>query len=166
MVLKSPKVKATNLATIFNNKVVRWWIVGIAFMVINIILLDFLKVNLQAWFSGLSRLSPEEVNRWSLSVATIASAEICTITRYLINDYWVFGNPRPTWKRCWEYHVANGMSFFVWCFIVIALGEKIGVDHRFAAILATVVSVCISMATNFLWVWRSPKKRPRPEEEG
>lgn len=158
MVLKSSKVKITDLAILFNNKVVRWWIVGIAFMVINIILLDFFKVNLQAWLGSLSRLSSEEVNRWSLSVATITSAELCTITRYLINDYWVFGNPRPTWKRCWEYHVANATSFFVWCFIIIALGEKLGVDHRLAAILATVMSVFVSMTTNFLWVWRSPKK--------
>ncbi len=162
--LKPQRAKLSYLATVLNNKMVRWWIVGIAFMVINIVLLDYFKVNLQTLLTGLSHLSSEDVHRWSLSVATIASAEICTLTRYLINDYWVFGNPRPTWKRCWEYHVANATSFFVWCFITIALGEKLGLDHRLAAILATIVSVFVSMATNFLWVWRSPKKRPRPKE--
>lgn len=156
--LKPQRAKLSYLTAIFSHKMVRWWIVGIAFMIINIILLDYLKVSVQALLSGLSSLSPLEVHRWSLSVSTIASAEICTLTRYLVNDYWVFGNSRPTWKRCWEYHVANATSFFVWCFIVIALGEKLGVDHRFAAILATIISVFVSMATNFLWVWRSPRK--------
>ena len=86
----------------------------------------------------------------------------------MINDCWVFGNPHPTWKRCGEYHIANASSFFVWCFIIIALGEKLQVDHRIAAVLATVVSVCLSMATNFLWIWRrtpQSKSLGKPREK-
>ena len=142
------------ITPIINNRMVRWWIVGIAFMAINIVLLDWFKTFLYGWLPNNFNLSPEEVHRWSLSLATISSAEVCTITRYVINDCWVFGNPHPTWKRCGEYHIANASSFFVWCFIIIALGEKLQVDHRIAALLATVVSVCLSMATNFLWIWR------------
>jgi putative flippase GtrA len=141
-----------NITPIINNRMVRWWIVGIAFMAINIVLLD--------WFKG--------TWSWSLPWATVASAEICTITRYVINDCWVFGNPHPTWKRCGEYHIANASSFFVWCFIIIALGEKLQVDHRIAAVLATVVSVCLSMATNFLWIWRrtpQSKSLGKPREK-
>ncbi|MFM7193111.1 MAG: GtrA family protein [Microcystaceae cyanobacterium] len=133
----------------FNNTVVRWWIVGLAFMVINIVLLDWLKESLHL----------------SLSWATVISSEICTITRYLANDYWVCGNLRPTWKRCWEYHVANASSFFLWCFIVIVLGGKMGLDHRLAALLATAVSVSWSMVTNFLWVWKKPSRRSPPSSE-
>ncbi len=124
---------------LLNNTIVRWWIVGIVFMVLNILLLDWFKQSL-----GMS-----------LNWASVLSAELCTIVRYVINDYWVFGNPRPTWKRCWEYHVANFSSFFVWNFIIVVLGDKFGVNHIIAAIMATVVSVGLSMVTNFLWVWRS-----------
>lgn len=133
---------------LINNTIARWWIVGIAFMVINIVLLDWFKQSL-----GMS-----------LSWASVLSAEICTITRYVANDYWVFGNPYPTWKRCWEYHVANFSSFFVWNFILIALGSKLGVHHMVAAIIATVVSVGLSMVTNFLWVWRPQPSRSAPVE--
>ena len=102
----------------------------------------------------------------SLSWATVSSAELCTIARYVINDTWVFGNPHPTWKRCWEYHVANFSSFFLWSFIIIVLGNKFHLDHRLAAVLATVVSVSWSMVTNFLWIWRvKPQSSAISEEE-
>jgi putative flippase GtrA len=127
-----------SLKGLANNTVVRWWIVGIAFMVVNIVLLDWFK---RVW--GLS-----------LSWATVSSAELCTLARYVINDTWVFGNPHPTWKRCWEDHLANFSSFFLWSFIIIVLGSKFHLDHRLAAVLATVVSVGWSMVTNFLWIWR------------
>ncbi|MGL5035646.1 MAG: GtrA family protein [Microcystaceae cyanobacterium] len=139
-----------SLKGLLNNTVVRWWIVGIAFMVINVLVLD--------WF--------KETLGWPLSWATVASSEVCTITRYVVNDCWVFGSPRPTWKRCWEYHIANASSFFLWCFIVIVLGNKLQIDHRIAAILATVVSVGWSMVTNFLWVWKTPKKKEPIESFG
>jgi putative flippase GtrA len=123
------------------NAVVRWWIVGIVFMVLNIWLLDWFKIGLG----------------FSLTVATLLSAELCTLTRYVANDIWVFGNPRPTWKRCWEYHIANFSSMFLWSFVIVVLGNKLGWDHRLAAVVATVISVGWSMVTNFLWVWRKPK---------
>jgi putative flippase GtrA len=124
---------------LLNNTIVRWWIIGIVFMVINIVLLD--------WFiQGLGM---------GLTWATVTSSEICTLLRYVLNDYWVFGNPRPSWKRCWEYHLANLSSFFLWSFVIVVLGKKFGVDHRLAAVIATIISVGWSMVTNFLWVWRS-----------
>ena len=152
--LKRLMLTLKKITPLINNRIVRWWIVGIAFMAINIALLDWFKTGLYGWLPNNFNLSPEEIHRWSLSLATVSSAEVCTITRYVINDCWVFGNPHPTWKRCGEYHIANASSFFVWCFIIIALGEKLQVDHRIAALVATVVSVCLSMATNFLWIWR------------
>ena len=160
------KLMLKKLDLLINNKIVRWWIVGIAFMVINIVLLDWFKGGLNNGLNAMFNWPMEQVNRWSLSLATVSSAEVCTLTRYVVNDCWVFGNDRPTWKRCGEYHIANASSFFVWCFIIIALGEKLGVDHRLAAVLATVASVCLSMATNFLWIWRgdSPKKQSLSED--
>ena len=147
-------LRLKKIAPLINNRIVRWWIVGIAFMAINIALLNWFQGVLYGWLPEIFNLSPKELHDWSLSLATVSSAEVCTIIRYVINDCWVFGNPYPTWKRCGEYHIANASSLFLWCFIIIALGGKLHVDPTIAAVLATVVSVSLSMATNFLWIWR------------
>jgi putative flippase GtrA len=130
------------LQRLWQNAVVRWWIVGIAAMVLNIVLLDWFKVSV-----GLS-----------LTVASLLSSELITIVRYGVLDLWVFRSGGLSWKRCWEYHVANFSGFFLWTFIIVALGNKLQWDHKLAAIAATMVTVCWSMATNFLWIWRKPKK--------
>ena len=140
--MTSRPVSPNPVKRLLGNKVVRWWIVGIAFMVINIALLDWFKQSLG----------------WSLTVSSVVSAELCTILRYGANDLWVFGSPKLSWLRCWEYHVANFSSFFLWNFLIVVLGNKLGWDHRLAAIVATMVSAGWSMVTNFLWVWKKPKK--------
>ena len=131
------------LQRVWQNAVVRWWIVGIAAMVLNIVLLDWFKVSL-----GLS-----------LTVASLLSSELITIVRYGVLDLWVFRSGGLSWKRCWEYHVANFSGFFLWTFIIVVLGDKLQWDHKIAAIAATMVTVCWSMATNFLWIWRKPKPK-------
>lgn len=138
------QIAATSLQRFWQNSVVRWWIVGIAAMVLNIVLLD--------WFEG----------SWGmgLTVAALLSAELITIARYGVLDLWVFRNSGLSWKRCWEYHLANFSGFFLWTFIVVALGTKLHWDHKIAAIAATMVTVSWSMFTNFLWIWRkSPAKQ-------
>ena len=132
------------LQRIWQNAVVRWWIVGIVAMVLNIVLLDWFKVSL-----GLG-----------LTVASLLSSEIITLARYGVLDLWVFRNPGLSWKRCWEYHVANFTGFFLWTFIIVVLGTKFHWDHKLAAIAATMITVTWSMATNFLWIWRKTKKNP------
>lgn len=136
------------LQRFWQNAVVRWWIVGIAAMVLNIVLLDWFKVS---WGLG-------------LTVASLLSSEIITIVRYGVLDLWVFRNPGLSWKRCWEYHMANFSGFFLWTFIIVVLGTKLHWDHKLAAIAATMITVCWSMATNFLWIWRKPKKTDHGSE--
>ena len=133
----------THFQRIWQNAVVRWWIVGIAAMTLNIVLLDWLKVGM-----GMG-----------LTVASLLSSEVITIVRYGVLDLWVFRNPGLSWKRCWEYHVANFTGFFLWTFIIVVLGNKLHWDHKLAAIAATMITVSWSMATNFLWIWRKPKKK-------
>ncbi len=143
--MTSPSINANPVKRLFNNKVVKWWIVGLGFMAINILMLDWFKQSLG----------------WSLTISSVMSAEICTILRYGVNDLWVFGSPKLSWLRCWEYHVANFSSFFLWNFIIVVLGDKLQWDHRLAAVIATMVSVSWSMVTNFLWVWKQPSKKKK-----
>ncbi|QHU99540.1 GtrA family protein [Synechocystis sp. CACIAM 05] len=131
------------LQRLWQNAMVRWWIIGIIAMVLNVVLLDWFKVSL-----GMG-----------LTWASVLSAEVITIIRYGAIDLWAFRNPNLSWQRCWEYHVANFSGFFLWSLIIVILGNKLSWDHKIAAIVATMITVFWSMATNFLWVWRKPKKK-------
>ena len=88
---------------------------------------------------------------------TLLAAEITTILRYAINDRWVFGERRPSWKRFLQYHVANAGGFVIWWISVNAL-PRLGMHYLVASTIGTGASVFFTMATNFLWVWaKAPK---------
>lgn len=126
-----------SLKSFFSNSVVRWWIVGLFFTFVNIPLL-YLFVDL--W-------------KMQLWAATFLTSELITLVRFVVNDYWVFGHPYPTWKRLWQYHVANASSFLIWWAAANAL-PKFGINYLIASVLATGISVGWSMITNFLWIWK------------
>lgn len=125
------------LSRLFSWTMLRWWIVGIAFAGVNIaflyVLVDLMHLPVLA--------------------ATVLAAEVGTILRFLVNDRWVFGQRRLTWRRLWQYHVANAGSFGIWLattnLIVLA-----GVHYMVASLIGMGCSVLLSIATNFLWIWR------------
>src|SRR5262245_14741056 len=110
----------------------RWWVVGLSFFAIGIpilyLLIDVLKLRL-IW-------------------GTLLAAEVTTILRYGINDRWVFGELRPTWKRFWQFHVANAGGFVIW-YSSVNLLPTLGVHYLIASVVGTGTSVFMSMATNF-----------------
>jgi putative flippase GtrA len=117
--------------------IIRWWVVGLAFAVVNIGLLYLLH------------------DVWALPVfaATLIAGEVGTLARFVINDRWVFGHPRPTWRRLFEYHAAVASSFVIW-WSVTNLLTLWGVNYLLASLAAQACSVGWSMVTNFLWIWR------------
>jgi putative flippase GtrA len=117
----------------------RWWIVGLAFTGGGLLVLYLLRDALHL----------------PLIVATTAGGETTLLLRFLINDHWVFGHRRPTWKRLWQFHVAGAAGGAVW-WVVANVLPRFGVNYLLAATAGTACSVVFSMATNFLWVWRSP----------
>lgn len=149
---------------------VRWWAIGLFFTGINIPVLLLL----------------DEIFRLPWLLSTLIAAELCTLLRFPLNDRWVFGHPRPTWKRLWQYHVANFSSLVIWLIAAnlfplllvsksaVRLLSSTGLERQtaiailtrlqkpLAAILATCFSVGWSMATNFLWIWR---KKPALSEK-
>jgi putative flippase GtrA len=132
-----------SLQSIFANSVVRWWIVGIGFTIASIPLLHFFEKDLH-----ISKL-----------ISSIVVSELLTLLRYLVNDRWVFGHPKPSWTRLWQYHVANASSFVLWVIIYNLLGYLFKIEGAIAVVIATAFSVGLSMATNFLWIWRSKLSR-------
>jgi len=90
----------------------------------------------------------------SFALAPVVTSEIGITLRFLVNDRWVFGYRRPSWRRLWEYHVAIAGAFVVW-WVAANLMVHAGVHYLIASILATACSVCCSVITNFLWVWQT-----------
>ena len=125
----------------------RWWVVGLAALAVSFPVLYGLRDGL-----GLS-----------VPVATLIYVEIGTIWRFLVTDRWVFSHPRTTWRRLAKYHLATASSFVVWWAVTNAL-SMFGLHYLLASVAGTAGSVTVSMATNFLWIWRdraSPAS-PRP----
>jgi putative flippase GtrA len=156
-----------SLQSIFANSVFRWWIVGIGFTIATIPLLHFFEKDLHwtKWIASLGVsaaltwgwLVPMEVIRKFLS--SVIVSELLTLLRYLVNDRWVFGHPKPSWTRLWQYHVANFASAIFWVLIYNLLGYLFKIEGAIAVVIATTCSVGLSMATNFLWIWRAKVSR-------
>jgi putative flippase GtrA len=119
------------------HPVVRWFFVGAIFLGIGLSLLQL--------FVGLLG--------WPFWAASLVQAELCTLLRFLANERWVFCQGQPTWARLGKYHVANAGGFAVWWTTANAL-QRAEVPYLWAATLAVVFSTLLSLATNFLWVWR------------
>lgn len=118
---------------------VRWLIVGVLFAGLGLGLIKLLA----------------GVLAWPYSVATFCSGEICTLLRFLMVDRWVFAHRRPTWKRLWQYHVANALGFGIW-WAAANLLKLAGVHYILASLFAMFFSVGFSMVSNFFWIWRKP----------
>ena len=117
--------------------VLRWFTAGLIFMGLNTALL-YVLVQYAAI---------------SVPLATFLCAETCTVLRYVINDVWVFRSGRLTWLKLWQYHLANGTAFLVW-WVAANVLNRLGVNYLLASILAVGFSTIISLASNYLWIWR------------
>jgi putative flippase GtrA len=116
----------------------RWWIVGLAFTGAGLFVLYVLR----------------DVMHMPLVAATSAGGEVTLLVRFLINDRWVFGHQRPTWTRLWKFHVAGAGGGAIWWFVANLL-PRYRVHYLLAATAGTACSVIFTMATNFLWIWRT-----------
>jgi putative flippase GtrA len=93
---------------------------------------------------------------FSVPVATFLVAEACTLLRFLLNHYWVFGLRNPTFRSCGHYHIANAGAFAAW-WVMANLLTFLGMHYLVAGIVAVGCSTLISLTTNFLWIWRKPR---------
>jgi hypothetical protein len=84
----------------------------------------------------------------------VVSGEITLLIRFFINDSWVFGNRMPTWRRLWQFHVAAAGGFCIWFAVTVGL-ERFGIHYMLTNVIGSAASMCFSIATNFLWVWRT-----------
>jgi len=121
----------------------RWWIVGVAFYGVGMGTLYLFH----------------DILGMTLILATLMAAEFTTLIRFVINDRWVFGHLRPTWRRLWQYHVAGAGGTAIW-WTVSNILPRFGVYYLVAATIGTGCSVFFSMFTNFLWIWRGKHAVP------
>ena len=106
-----------------------------------------------------------DVFHWPYALATLVQSETCNLLRFFVNDRWVFGKRRPTWKRLLQYHVANAMGFLVWWAGANGL-KALGVNYLLASVLAMLGSFGVSWLTNFRWIWRKRGPHGRHATEG
>ena len=119
------------------GRLLKWGGAGFAMMGINTMLL-FLFVDRVGM---------------SVPVATFLGAETCTLLRFAINHYWVFGQRRPTLVSCVQFHLANAGAFAVW-WVTANLLTIVGMHYLMAGVAAVGCSILVSLTTNFLWIWR------------
>jgi putative flippase GtrA len=146
--VKSKKISLKSFASL---EIVRWWIIGLFFTGVNIPLVSVFY----------------DLIGFPYTWATLLASEVGTLLRFLVNDRWVFGYLRPTWKRLGQYHLAIASSFAIWWSVANIL-KQWGVHYLLAPVFATGCSVGWSMVTNFLWIWRkksqqTPTAPPLPE---
>lgn len=126
------------LTRALTHSVVRWLAAGLAFMGVTSAFL-FLFVDLLGA---------------SVGAGTLFALEASTLLRFYVNERWVFASTTMSWRRLGQYHVANAGASAVW-WVATNLLNHYGVHHLLAAVLAVGFSTGVSMASNFLWVWRA-----------
>jgi putative flippase GtrA len=117
----------------------RWFVVG----------LIFLGAGTAFLYIAVDRL------HMPLMLATLASAEVILLIRFLVNDRWVFGNRFPTWMRLWQFHIAGAGGFAIWWVVANTL-PHFGVHYLIASAAGSASSMSLSIMTNFFWIWRKP----------
>jgi putative flippase GtrA len=125
----------------------RWWIVNLAF-----------------WVAGLGVLYVfTDRLRMPLMAGTLLAAEIMTVVRFLVNDSWVFGRDRPTWRRLWQFHVACAGGSAIWWSVANVL-PRWGVHYLIASALGSACSAVFSLTTNFKWIWRGDARQSSTDQ--
>jgi putative flippase GtrA len=117
--------------------VCKWGMIGLFFMGVNLTSLSLLVGG-----CGLP-----------VPVATLVTAAVVMLLRFLANDRFVFQQRRPTWARLRAYGAAVALGAGVWYAVVNGL-TLFGVHYLLSAIAATCCSVGFTFTANFLWVWR------------
>ncbi|MBV9358175.1 MAG: GtrA family protein [Chloroflexi bacterium] len=117
-----------------------WAALGFAAALVE---LGLLRLLVDTWF----------VPAW---LASVLAAEALILARFAIADRWVFRFARPTLDRLARYQGAclGALAVYLVTFNAVLLGA--GTDYRLAFVAGTAASVLFSLATNFLWVWRTP----------
>jgi putative flippase GtrA len=130
------KPLANELRKLPFGSLARWWMVGMAFLAVGTVFLYAAK----------------DLLRLPVILATPLSAELTLLVRFLINDSWVFGQPRPTVKRLWQFHLASAGGFAIWMAITNGL-YQLGAHYLVASVIGSACSMFFSILTNFLWIW-------------
>lgn len=120
-------------------RVARWIAVALFFVAVDLAALSILidGLGLAVW------------------IASLIEGEAAALVRFLLNDRFVFGNRYPTLGRLWRYHVATAVAMAAWWAglnVAVALGNH----YAFGVIAGSGLSFGVSLASNFLWVWRRP----------
>jgi putative flippase GtrA len=95
----------------------------------------------------------------SMPIASATAAEALILVKFAIADRFIFGHSRPRWDRLLKYHGACLGALIVYWLVINGLVALADVPYVIGFIVGTGASLGWSLATNFLWVWRSAAAR-------
>ena len=116
-----------------------WAALGVAATLVE---LGMLRVLIEVW----------TVPAW---LASALAAELLILLRFGIADRWVFCFPRPAFHRLARYQGACLGALLVYLLTFNLLQVGAGAVYSLAFLAGTAASFTWSVASNFLWVWRS-----------
>ena len=137
------KFQDIRLWLIHNRKKITYWLISGFFMLfvstlILYILVDYLEIK--------------------LLVATIVSAEITLLIRFLINQKVIFKSADGNILRpLIRFHLASASAFIIWWGTTNLLAYN-NIHYIYASVIAVAFSSGINFMTNFLWVWKNETK--------
>lgn len=89
----------------------------------------------------------------TLIIATILSAEIGLLIRFLVNQKLIFNKKDQFIKPLINFHIASSITFIVWVSLTNIL-SYLDIYYIAASILALIVTTTLNFIFNFFWVWR------------
>ena len=95
-----------------------------------------------------------EIYGINVYLATFLAAEINTILRYFVNNFFVFNRSEFSVRGIFNYHIANAGALAIW-WIASSVFIFLGVHYLYAGVMAVAFSTLFSFYSNFFWVWKT-----------
>jgi len=86
-----------------------------------------------------------------LHYASIVVGEICIVSRFLINHFFIFDNDK-IFQALIKFHIASIGGLIIWWLILNTL-NFFGIHYLVASIVAVMFSTFVNFTTSFFWVW-------------
>ncbi|MGB0651563.1 MAG: glycosyltransferase [Thermoplasmatota archaeon] len=131
-----------------NKRLVRFGLVGLSGVIVNLGALLLLKER-----AGLPVLG-----------AAAISVEASIIWNFLLNDRFTFADRRTKpWRlRILDFHLVSAFGYVTNLGVLWGLNSGAGLDYRIAELVAIGVAFFVNYVGNLLWTYKAPALAPRP----
>jgi len=93
----------------------------------------------------------------TLPIATILSAEIGLLIRFLVNQKLIFKKKDQLIKSLINFHISSSITLIIWVSLTNIL-SMLEVHYIFASIISLFVTTTLNFIFNFFWIWKTETK--------